>query len=194
MQGGSEGKIEEGEIEDNREDEMEGNKATRQISHVRNPHEGKMLAIGSMQVTIKATGAETEGRFALVEITVPPYSAGIWPHLHQNTAEAIYLTQGMLAVTLGEETMVVRQGSFVLVPPQQPHRFWNPAATAATFLAYFAPAGVEEFFEVLSTMEPLEETQLAGALAEVWALAMRFDHYPIVSSISTSSISSEAPS
>jgi quercetin dioxygenase-like cupin family protein len=147
-----------------------------------------------MQVTIKVTGAETEGRFALVEVTVPPYFADIWPHLHQETSEAIYLTQGMLAVTLGEETMVVRQGSFILVPPKQTHRFWNPAATAATFLAYFTPAGVEQFFEVLSRMEPLEDAQLPGALAELWELGMRYDHYPITESISSSPISSEPPS
>jgi quercetin dioxygenase-like cupin family protein len=181
MQGGGEGEI---------EDDIEGDKPTGQVNHVRNPQEGKRVVVGSMQVTIKATGAETGGRFALVEVTVPPYFAGIWPHLHQETSEAIYLTQGMLAVTLGEETMVVRQGSFILVPPKQTHRFWNPTATTATFLAYFTPAGVEEFFEVLSRMEPLEESHLPGALAEVWELGMRYDHYPITESISGLSISS----
>ena len=155
----------------------DGNADRGQFSYVRNPEEGRILSIGSMQLTIKASGAETNGRFSLVEVTVPPYFAEIWPHLHQQTTEAIYLTQGMLAVTLGEETMVVRQGSFILVPPQQVHRFWNPTATPATFLAYFTPAGVEEYFEALSGMEPAGETWLPGELAGLLALGMEYDHY-----------------
>lgn len=157
-----------------REDKEQG-----QSSHVGNAGEGKGLTIGSMEMTIKATGAETDGRFALVEVTVPPYFAGIWPHLHHETFEAIYLTQGMLAVTLGEETMVVRQGSFILIPPRQIHRIWNPAAAPATFLAYFAPAGVEGFFEALAAMELPVDGNQPGALAELWAVAMTYDHYPV---------------
>ena len=166
-----------------------------QTSHVRNPQEGQRFSVGSMQVTVKATGAETGGRFALIEVTVPPYFADMWPHLHKQTSEAIYLTQGMLAVTLGEETMVVRQGSFILVPPQQSHRFWNPAATPATYLAYFTPAGAEEFFEALAGMEGAASTLLPGEMAELWALGMRYDHFPLPPDMSAglSSLSSSEP-
>jgi quercetin dioxygenase-like cupin family protein len=153
-------------------------KSKEQAGYVHNPHEGKVYTIGSMLVTIKASSAETEGRYALIEVTIPPYFAGIWPHLHQQTAEAIYLTQGMLAVTLGEETMVVRQGSFVLVPPNQAHRVWNPAATQATFLAYFSPAGAEGFFEALAEMDLPEGIQPPAVTAEVWTLGKRFDYFP----------------
>jgi quercetin dioxygenase-like cupin family protein len=126
-----------------------------------------------MQLTLKASGAETGGRFALVEVTIPPYFAGTWPHLHQQTTEAIYLTQGLLAVTLGEETMVVRQGSFILVQPHQVHRFWNPTANPTTFLAFFMPAGAEEFFEAMAG------TKLAGIeLAESDESSRRNDNWP----------------
>jgi quercetin dioxygenase-like cupin family protein len=160
-------------------DRAEGDNERKQGCYVQNPAEGKTLTIGKVQVIVKATGAETDGRFALVEVTVPPYFSDIWPHLHQQTSEAIYLTQGMLAVTLGEETMVVRQGSFILVPPKQVHRLWNPAATPATFLVYFAPAGVEGFFEALARMELPEKADQPSAVAEVWALGMKYDHYPM---------------
>jgi len=167
----------------------DGETKSVQSSHVRNPQEGKRVTTGTMQLTLKASGAETEGRFALVEVTVPPYFAGIWPHLHQRTTEAIYLTQGLLAVTLGEETMVVRQGSFILVQPHQVHRFWNPTANPTTFLAFFMPAGAEEFFEALagtelSGMEPVEEKRLPGDLAELLELGRKYDHFPASSSIS----------
>jgi quercetin dioxygenase-like cupin family protein len=154
-------------------------KEQEQTGVVRNPQEGQQLTIGQMQVTIKATAAETAGRFSLLEVTVPPYFADIWSHLHRQTAEAIYLTHGMLAVTLGEETMVVRQGSFILIPPQQVHRVWNPAATPATFLTYFSPAGAEEFFTALAGLELDEEAASPGLAAEVWALGMKFDYFPL---------------
>jgi quercetin dioxygenase-like cupin family protein len=154
-----------------------------QSSHVRNPQEGKHVTTGTMQLTLKASGAETGGRFALVEVTVPPYFAGIWPHLHQRTTEAIYLTQGLFAVTLGEETMVVRQGSFILIQPHQVHRFWNPTANPTTFLAFYMPAGAEEFFEAALGMEFVEEKWLPGDLAELLEIGQKYDHFPVPSSI-----------
>lgn len=158
-------------------DRIDGDKGRAQMGQVRNPQEGKAITIEGMRVTLKATGEETDGRFALLEVTVPPYFSEIALHFHQQTAEAIYLTQGMLAVTLGEETMVVRQGSCILIPPRQIHRFWNPAAAAATFLVYFTPAGAEEFFEALSGREWGEEPLSLTALAEIWAMGTTFDYF-----------------
>jgi len=153
--------------------------ARGQTSQVWNPQEGKALTLGTLQLTLKATGTETGGHFSLVEVTVPPYFSDIWPHFHQESSKAIYLIRGMLAVTLGEETMVVRQGSVILVPPKQVHRFWNPAATPATFLIYFTPAGAEGFYEALARTGLLDdEAAQPAVIAEIWALAMNFDHYP----------------
>jgi quercetin dioxygenase-like cupin family protein len=160
--------------------------AQAQRGRVCNPHEGRTFTIGEVLVTVKTEGAETDGRFALVEITVPPYFNDIAPHLHRHTCEAIYLTQGMLAVTLGEETMVVRQGSFILVPPYQTHRIWNPAATQATFLLYFAPAGAEAFFEAAAAQVAQSNPQPVtspfapdNALAALWGLGVEYDHFAI---------------
>ena len=149
-----------------------------QASHVRNTQEEKRLAFGDLQVTVKATGAEPNGCFGLVEVTVPPYFADFWPHLHHTTSEAIYLTHGMVAVTLGEETMVVRQGSFIFVPPRQVHRIWNPAATAATFLVYFTPAGAEDFFEALAALGLPVSSDRPSVAADVWTLGTNYDHFP----------------
>lgn len=160
-----------------------------QWSHVRNAQEGKKFTVGDLQLTLKATGAETEDRFALVEVTLPPYSTGIWPHYHQQATEAIYITQGLLAATLGEETMVLRQGSFILIYPHQVHRFWNPTANPTTFLAYFAPAGIEEFFEALSEMELAAHPQLPSKLADIVALGISHDHFFTTPDASASDIS-----
>ncbi len=160
-----------GRVPDSAQDGMRG------AGYVRNPLEGESFSIGPMLVTFKSTSKETAGRFALVEVTIPPYFADILPHFHRECAEAIYLTQGMLAVTLDEETMVVRQGSFILIPPQTVHRVWNPAATQATFLAYYSPAGVEHFFaELAATAWPTGE-QRSKELAALWARGAAYDHH-----------------
>jgi quercetin dioxygenase-like cupin family protein len=166
------------EVDKNQGDREESTAGDDPACYVYNPTEGPTFSIGHMLVTLKATGAQTGGRFGLVEVTIPPYFAEIVPHLHHSTSKAIYLTQGMLAVTLGEETMVLRQGSFIMVQPMQPHRFWNPAATQATFLVYFTPAGAEEFFEALAQSALVVEAELPGAVAKIWALGMSHDHHP----------------
>lgn len=149
-----------------------------QAGYVRNPLEGTLLTVGELLITIKASGKETKGAFSLLEFIVPPYFANSIAHLHRHTTEMIYLTQGMLAITLGEETMVVRQGSSILVPPAKTHRIWNPAATSATFLLYFAPAGVELFFEELAEMQlPLKSCGLKE-LITFWALGVNYDYFP----------------
>jgi quercetin dioxygenase-like cupin family protein len=150
---------------------------TMRVGYVRNPQEGPTFVIGSMLVTIKASGAETGGRFSLIEVTIPPYFSGMWPHLHRQTSEAVYLAQGMLAVTLGEETMVVRQGSYIFVPPNQVHRVWNPAATQATFLSYYSPAGAEGFFEALAALDVPEGASPTDYAGDVWSVGSRFDFY-----------------
>lgn len=147
--------------------------------YVRNPLEGETFTIGPMLVTFKSTAQETAGRFSLIEVTIPPYFADILPHMHRSCTEALYLTQGMLAVTLGEETMVVRQGSYVMIPPQTVHRVWNPAATQATFLAYFSPAGVEYFFAELATRAWPTGEERTDALAALWAIGAKFDHHAV---------------
>jgi quercetin dioxygenase-like cupin family protein len=150
-------------------------------SYVRNPQEGTALCIGTLHLTVKARGVETGGRFSLVEISLPPYCAASLLHLHRQTTEAIYLLQGMLAMTLGEETMVVRQGSSIVVAPHQVHRLWNPTAAPAIYLAYFTPAGVEEYFEALAELgltetREMETTESPFDLAKVVTLAAHYDY------------------
>lgn len=148
-----------------------------QTGYVVNPLDGETVSVGPMLVTFKCTGGETGGGFALVEVTIPPYFADILPHQHHTSSEAIYLTQGMLAVTLGEETMVVRQGSFILVPPNTIHRVWNPAATQATFLTYYTPAGVEQLYAELAAHEWPTSAERRAELATLWAAGAGYDHY-----------------
>ncbi|WP_297549880.1 cupin domain-containing protein [Amycolatopsis sp.] len=75
--------------------------------------------------TVKATVESTGGAFGLLEASVPPGS-GPPPHVHTRQDEAFYLLDGVLEVTAGEKTTVVRTGDFVYLPRGTAHWFRNP--------------------------------------------------------------------
>jgi mannose-6-phosphate isomerase-like protein (cupin superfamily) len=151
--------------------------ASSQRSTIYNPNEGRTLEVNGIPLTFKVTGEETGGAFALIEATVPPHFSGSAPHLHKQTTEVYYIVQGTLAFTLGDETLVLRQGSFVLVPPGIVHRYWNPAAVPATYLTWLSPAGFERYFEALAMMEN-EPLCLPSDVNHLTALGMQYDQYP----------------
>lgn len=126
--------------------------ARDQQYQIHHPAIGEILTLGDIAMTIKVTGKETNGAFALVESTVPPHFAGPPAHLHRHTTKAFYMVSGVLAFTLAEETIMVRQGGLVMVPPGLLHKFWNPTATPATYLTYLSPAGFEEYFLELAAL------------------------------------------
>lgn len=140
--------------------------------------EGKIIEIGTVRLTFKATGEQTGGAYALIEVTIPPHFAGPLPHIHKQTTEAYFVLQGTLAFTLGEETIVVRQGGYVLVPPATVHTYWNPAATPATCLTLRTPAGFERYFEALAKLMENETSWPPADMSKVAALGMQFDQYP----------------
>ena len=144
-----------------------------------NPSIGEVLTLGDIAVTIKVTGKETNGAFALVESTVPPHFAGPPAHLHRHTTKAFYMVSGVLAFTLAEETIMVRQGGLVMVPPGLLHKFWNPTATPATYLTYLSPAGFEEYFLELAALKAPGTSWPVIAPPMITALGQKYEIYPL---------------
>jgi len=143
-----------------------------------NPCEGKVLTIGGVSVTLKVTGAETAGAFAIFESTVPPHFAGPPAHVHPHASETFYIVSGVLAFTLAEETVMMRQGGVVMVPPGLLHKFWNPTATPAIYLTYLSPAGFEQYFVELAALMVNEPSWPPADLSKVTALATKYELFP----------------
>lgn len=153
--------------------------ARDQQYQIHNPCIGEVLTLGDIAVTIKVTGQETNGAFALVESTVPPHFAGPPAHLHRHTTKAFYMVSGVLAFTLAEETIMVRQGGLVMVPPGLLHKFWNPTATPATYLTYLTPAGFEQYFLELAALRMPGASWPAIDLHSITALSQKYEIYPV---------------
>lgn len=142
------------------------------VSLIQDQGEGDTVRIGGVSVTLKVTGRETGGRFAVFESTVPAHHAGPGLHRHRQTTETFYILQGMLAFTVDDETVVAGPGSLIVVAPGVLHRFWNPTAAPATYLAFLSPAGFEGYFVELAalaaetTWPPTDHQKLATLIAQ----------------------------
>lgn len=146
-----------------------------QIHH---PSEGQVLDLPGVAVTIKVAGKATDGAFAIIESTVPPHYGGTPAYIHARATITFYIISGVLAFTLAEETVMVRQGGFVVVPPGLLHKFWNPTAAPATYLTYLSPAGFEEYLAELATLAAQEPAWPPLDLNKIAALDLKYDLLP----------------
>lgn len=138
------------------------------------------LAIAGGIYTILLTGADTAGRFSIVEMRVPP-GGGPPPHRH-DFEETFRVIEGEVEFTFRGEKVVARAGATVNVPANAPHSFRNTSGAAARLLCVCSPAGQEELF--LQLGDPVEsaagpppvltEAQAAERRAKAAALAPLF--------------------
>jgi len=103
------------------------------------------LGIGVGTYTILISGAQTQGRYTLIDMYVP--TGGPPPHRH-DFEEMFYMLEGELDVTFRDQTYRVRPGQSVAIPANAPHVFKVASTTPARFLCFCTPAGQEEFFKL----------------------------------------------
>jgi mannose-6-phosphate isomerase-like protein (cupin superfamily) len=64
--------------------------------------------------------------------------------------DAFFVLEGTLTLDLSNETIEAPSGSFVLVPPGNPHTFSNPRDEPVRFLNLTSPPGFEQYFRDLA--------------------------------------------
>lgn len=130
--------------------------------------------------TILLTGKDTEGRFCLIDMHIPP-GGGPPPHRH-DFEETFTVLEGELEATFRGTKVVVRAGETVNIPANAPHQFRNSSTKAVRLLCICSPAGQEEFFLEVGvpvptrTTEPpkLDDAAQAAFIAKVQALAPKY--------------------
>jgi quercetin dioxygenase-like cupin family protein len=130
--------------------------------------------------TILVSGADTAGRYALIDMHVPP-GGGPPPHRH-DFEEMFSILDGEIELTFRGVTTTARAGDTVNVPANAPHVFRNNAERPARLLCLCSPSGQEEFFRavgvpVASRTEPppaLDEAGTAAFIAKAVALAPQY--------------------
>jgi quercetin dioxygenase-like cupin family protein len=115
---------------------------------IRTPGGGRTVAVVGDVYRFLATGAETNGKYALWEAIVPP-GGGPPPHVHSREEEGFYVLEGEITFTVNGEKVVATAGTFANMPVGTPHSFKNESNKPAKMLISVAPAGLEQmFFEV----------------------------------------------
>ena len=130
--------------------------------------------------TILVTGQDTDGRYTLIDMHVPP-GGGPPPHRH-DFEEMFTLLEGEVEVTFRGTTHLARAGETINVPANAPHQFRNSSDRPARLLCLCAPSGQEEFFiavgdRVASRTAPapdLDAATKADRIAKARELAPRY--------------------
>ena len=150
-----------------------GNRSTSWVGNER-----RQFQVAGVSFALKVTGVESSGACAVVEVTVPPNFAGPAPHLHERTTEVFYLLNGVMAFTLGQETTIARPGDVLRAPAGMAHRFWNPTAAPATYLAFLTPGGFEQYFVELAERFANEPSWPPGNVEQLLAIGAKYDMVP----------------
>lgn len=89
-------------------------------------------------------GAETEGKYAVMDVTVLP---GCEPpmHVHSHEDESYYITEGSINFLIGDETHAANAGDFIVMPKHLKHTF-KVLTPSAKMLMLITPAGLDEWF------------------------------------------------
>lgn len=60
-------------------------------------------------------------------------------HFHKTSRQFFYILEGIGTMQIGNETILLRQGEGLEVPPQVPHRFRNESSSDVSFLVVSVP-------------------------------------------------------
>ena len=130
--------------------------------------------------TVTVTGAETAGRFCVIDMHIPP-GGGPPPHRH-DFEETFVLLEGEMEATFRGQKSNVKAGDTINIPANAPHRFHNTSTKATRLLCICSPAGQEEFFAAVGTPvatrttppPKLDEKEQAAFMKKAIALAPKY--------------------
>jgi quercetin dioxygenase-like cupin family protein len=142
------------------------------------PQDGRSVSLYDTKFDYKLVSADTGGRLAFVEVTVPPRTL-VKPHQHSREDEVSLILTGTLGARVGATTIEeIAAGSYLFKPRDVPHALWNLADEPAHLLEVLSPAGLESYFEEVAPI--LREhgptwTARYRALAEAYGLTILDD-------------------
>src|SRR5271157_4202158 len=107
--------------------------------------EGRSIWVIGDRYTIKCSGNDTSGAYALLEAVVPP-GAGPPPHIHSREDEAFYVLDRELQFHAEGRSFTATSGAWVTLARGSGHFFKNTGAMPARMLIVVTPSGMENLF------------------------------------------------
>jgi mannose-6-phosphate isomerase-like protein (cupin superfamily) len=117
---------------------------TQTRPYMRRDGEGESLWFLGSLVTVKAAGAQTDGRLTIVEFVNPPgFAPPLHRHLHED--EMFYVLSGSVQFQCDGEEFSAGPRDFVLLPARLPHTFIVGTDEPLRTLQLTTPSGFEHF-------------------------------------------------
>ena len=114
--------------------------------------EGEAHWLLGMLEIVKISGADTDGAYGLLEITVRAGQGSPW-HVHPDEDEWFYVLDGEFTFYLGEQRLSLAAGSFAFGPKGVPHTF-IAETHGAKALVGFQPFHFEGFLREVGELAP----------------------------------------
>ena len=116
--------------------------------------EGVTFTMLGTTMRLIATGAETGGRYAVLE-QVTPVGWGPPRHIHSREDEIFYILEGTYEVHCGDKRRPVSAGACAILPRGVPHGFRNTGLAPARLITVITPGGLGDYFIAISKFGPL---------------------------------------
>ncbi len=121
---------------------------------------GEQLNIAGSKTLHKIKSSATNGVFSVMEFVTPP-GKGVALHVHEREDELVYLLEGEIEVTLGNQKMKAVPGVMALLPRGIPHGFTNIGNKPSRLLDTILPGQFDNYFVELAALyaagDPSEE-------------------------------------
>ena len=116
---------------------------------------------------------QTDGRFALIEHTIPPRRLAAPMHTHKHEDEYSYVLSGRMGAMVGDEVIEAGPGELVIKPRGIPHAFWNAGEEEVRLLELISPGGFDRYFAEIAPL------LAGGGPPDLQALAAIQDRYQL---------------
>jgi quercetin dioxygenase-like cupin family protein len=124
------------------------------------PGSGDQLNIGDTKIFHKIKSSATNNVFSVMEYVTAP-GKGVALHVHEREDELVYLLEGEIEVTLGDQKMKAVPGVWALLPRGIPHGYTNIGNKPSRLLDTMLPGQFDNYLVELAALyaagEPSQE-------------------------------------
>ncbi len=120
--------------------------------------EGVTFTMLGTTMRLIATGAETGGRYAVLE-QVTPVGWGPPRHIHSREDEIFYILEGTYEVHCWDKRRPVSAGARAILPRGVPHGFRNTGLAPARLITVITPGGLEDYSSLFRNLGRCHQAQ-----------------------------------
>ncbi len=140
------------------------------------PADGDLMGDPSgVQDRFMIGAADTQGRFSVVEHILAPRSLAAPMHHHRDEDEYSYVLEGEVGAVLDGHEVVAKPGDMLFKPRGQWHTFWNAGDATARILEIISPAGLEELFRQLDSLDDSPDPEAMAEMAAAYGCEVDFE-------------------